>query len=177
MTDYTLTTLVDTAGVLLVRLTPPTGGEMQSTRIAFLPGGYIVIHGDLCPAENGLISVGGYGPEWFASKGRRLTPSYMAEKFRVPTVFIPEQAATYLREQAEGNDECKADFLRLADDAEDVYASDEVEVRRFLDDVEDTTGSPDYAESFYGHDPRIMDLLIQIQAAFARLWVPAPQST
>lgn len=49
MTDYTLE--IVTASPLTVRLVPPGGGEMQSTRIAFLPGprgGCIAIYGDYC---------------------------------------------------------------------------------------------------------------------------------
>lgn len=173
MTDYTLDTLVDTADLLLVRLTPPSGGEMQSTRIAFLPGGYIVIHGDLCPGENGLISNGGYGAEWFARDGKPITPAYMAEKFRVPSVFIAAQAAEHLRECAEEADEPEATDLRmLAADAGDLEERDPAAVGAFLEHVEDKTGSPDHAEAFYGPDPRTMDLLIRIQAAFARLWKP-----
>ncbi len=178
MTDYTLDTLVDTADLLLVRLTPPEGGEMQSTRIAFLPGGYIVIHGDLCPGENGLISNGGYGPEWFARGGKPITPSYMAEKFRVPDVFIPERAAEHLREWAEEADEPEAtDYRMLADDAEEIDGRDAGEVAAFLERVEDRTGSPDHAEAFYGPAPRTMDLLIRIQAAFARLWTARHSAT
>ena len=173
MTDYTLKTLVDTADVLLVRLTPPTGGEMESTRIAFLPGGYIVIHGDLCPGENGLISVGGYGPEWFANEGRPKTPSYMAEKFRVPSVFIAERARQRLLECAEAADEPEATDLRgLAEDAEDLDERNPADVGSFLERVEDKTGTSDHAEAFYGREPRTMGLLIRIQAAFARLWAP-----
>lgn len=173
MTDYTLTTLVDTPDVLVVRLTPPEGGEMQSTRIAFLPGGYIVIHGDLCPGGNGLISNGGYGADWFARGGRPLTPSYMAEKFRVPSVFIAERARQHLLECAEEDDGDRVGaFRRLASDADDIDERDPSSVAAFLEDVEDSTGSPDHAEAFYGPDPRTMDLLIRIQAAFARLYRP-----
>jgi hypothetical protein len=175
METYTLTTLVDTPDVLVVRLTPPEGGEMQSTRIAFLPGGYIVIHGDLCPGGNGLISNGGYGADWFARGGKPLTPSYMAEKFRVPSVFIPSQAAEHLRECAEEEDDTAraANFLSLADDAEDIDERDPRQVGDFLENVEDLLDSPDHTEAFYGPEPRTMDLLIQIQAAFARLYQPA----
>lgn len=192
MTDYTLKTLVDTPDLLLVRLTPPEGGEMQSTRIAFLPGPVIVIHGDLCPGENGLVSSeiepetelpaghglisnAGYGREWFARGGLPITPSYMAEKFRVPTVFSAKRAAEHLRECAEEADEPEATDLRsLAEDAEDLDERDPREVGAFLEHVEHKTGSPDHAEAFYGPDPRVMGLLIQIQAAFARLWKPTP---
>lgn len=174
--DYVLQKIADADGVLVVRLTPPSGGEMQSTRIAFLPGGYIVIHGDLCPG-NGLISNCGYGPEWFASGGKPLTPSYMAEKFRVPEVFVPSRAAEHLRECAEEEeDPVVAVILReLADDAEEVDVRDQGEVVRFLERVEENTGSPDHAEAFHGPDPSTMGLLINIQAAFARLYRPLPQ--
>lgn len=171
MTDYTLHTVVDTNDVLIVRLTPPDGGEMQSTRIAFLPGGYIVIHGDLCPGGNGLISNSGYGVAWFAYGGRRLTPSYMAETFRVPTVFIPAQAASALREAA--SEEQDADRIvmltDLAEFAETINPDDAARVDDFLNDA--AQDSPDWSESFYGPDPDIMDLLVEIQAAFARLYV------
>ena len=178
MTDYTLDTLVDTADLLLVRLTPPSGGEMQSTRIAFLPGGYIVIHGDLCPGANGLISNVGYGPRWFWSNGGALTPRYMAEKFRVPDVFIPAQAADHLRECARDKDDLlKRSALKgLAADAEGIELGDLDVIIDFLSDVEEVTGSPDHAETFYGPDPDTMDLLIRIQAAFARLYVPRPST-
>lgn len=175
MDNYTLKTIVDTPDVLVVRLTPPEGGEMQSTRIAFLPGGYIVIHGDLCPSENGLISVCGYGPGWFANRGRPLTPHYMAEKFRVPEVFIAKRAAEHLRECAEEADEVEAlNFRTLADGADDLDERDSGAIDDLLELVEDVTGSPDHAEAFYGPEPRTMDLLIRIQAAFARLWTPTP---
>lgn len=196
MTDYTLKTLVDTPDLLLVRLTPPEGGEMQSTRIAFLPGPVIVIHGDLCPGKNGLVSSEiepdmelpaghglisntGYGPEWFARGGLPITPSYMAEKFRVPSVFIAEQAATHLRECAEEEEDPAraATFRSLADDAEGVEERNPRQVGDFLEHVEDLLESPDHAEAFYGPEPRTMDLLIKIQAAFARLWKPTPTSS
>ena len=171
---YVLQTIASSDNVLVVRLTPPSGGEMQSTRIAFLPGGYIVIHGDLCPGGNGLISNGGYGPAWFARGGKRLTPSYMAEKFHEPSAFIPGKAAEHLRESAtEEEDDATAATLReLADTAEEVDARDQGDVDRFLSRVEEETGSPDHAEAFYGPDPRTMELLIDIQAAFARLYRP-----
>ena len=174
MDNYTLNTIVDTPDVLVVRLTPPSGGEMQSTRIAFLPGGYIVIHGDLCPGENGLISVCGYGPGWFANKGRPLTPHYMAEKFRVPSVFIAKRAAEHLRDCAVEEDDPvrSAAFRGLIADANDLDERDDAAVAGFLVDVDAVTGSPDHAEAFYGAEPRTMDLLIRIQAAFARLWTP-----
>ena len=172
MDNYTLDILERTDTFLLVRLTPPERTEMQSTRIAFLPGGYIVIHGDLCPGENGLISNGGYGPEWFARGGKPITPSYLAEKFRVPSVFVAERAAEHLREYAsEEEDDLRAAIFRgLANDADGLDERDPGSVADFLSEVEDLTGSPDHAEAFYGPEPRTMGLLIQIQSAFARLY-------
>jgi hypothetical protein len=50
---------------------------MMSTYIIFTPAG-IVISGDIQVCRHGVISYGGYGIGWFAS---RLDPSYLAEKF------------------------------------------------------------------------------------------------
>ena len=173
MDDYTLDTVYEAGDVLVVRLTPPGGGEMQSTRIAFLPGPYIVIHGDLCPGGNGLISNVGYGAAWFARGGKRLTPSYMAEKFAVPDVFNPQLATSYLRRGAEEEEDrdLASRLDALADDAGDVDMSDPREISAFIERVESESGTPDHAEAFFGPDPVIMGLLVPIQAAFARLYV------
>lgn len=164
------------SGTSIFWLTRDGLGEMNSTRIAFLPGGFIVVYGDLCPAENGVISTGCCGLPWFVNRGRPLTPSYLAEKFRVPSVFIAARAAEHLRDVAEEEDNvARRELLsRLAADADDLDERDSVAVSDFVDSVADATGSPDHAESFYGPDPRIMDLLVSIQSDFARLFTESP---
>jgi len=67
------------------RMRQPGMGRMQSCLIIFCEEG-IVICGDYCPEQNGVISNLGYGLEWFSTpKGEE----YLCEKF-LRTEFSPK---------------------------------------------------------------------------------------
>jgi len=76
----------------------PEETRMLSMMILFTPEG-IVIKGDLCPRPGvcqGVISDFGYGIEWF---GRRLTETYLCEKF-MRHIWQKESAAEWCRDHA-----------------------------------------------------------------------------
>jgi hypothetical protein len=69
---------------------------MESTRILIsrhpLPE-QIIITGDLCPGDNGILSDFGYGLGWF---GSRKSEEYLSEKF-LRREWVPEAALRALR--------------------------------------------------------------------------------
>jgi hypothetical protein len=83
---------VDTPQVKGWYLKIPGYGRTCSTLLLFTREG-IVIMGDLCPGQNGVISCLGYGWEWFAG---RLSENYLCEKF-LRREFVLEKAIEDLR--------------------------------------------------------------------------------
>ena len=77
-------------------LRPKEGGRMMSTLITFTPEG-IVIMGDLCPDENGVISCYGYGRAWFTGK---LSSRYLCEKF-LHQKWEPKAAIEWVKDHIE----------------------------------------------------------------------------
>lgn len=75
--DHVLEQVLDTEKFRAFYLKKPGGGRMMSTLIMFTPEG-IVITGDLCPGQRGVISTLGYGLDWFAGK---LSEDYLCQKF------------------------------------------------------------------------------------------------
>lgn len=85
---------VDTPQVKGWYMKRPGAGRMMSTLILFTREG-IVVFGDLCPKQNGVISTLGYGEDWFAG---RLSEDYLCEKF-LHREFVLENAIAELRER------------------------------------------------------------------------------
>lgn len=153
------------------RLTPPTGGEMQSVRIAFLPS-HIVIYGDLCPGRervdgNGIVSAVGYDRLWFVGA---TSEAYLCEKFALEKVFRPDKAAAHFREVANEHEPRTAlSYREFADDAENVTSDDVHQVVAFLDQLH-SFGVGDDIEACYGYDESNAALLCAIQRRFRYLW-------
>lgn len=81
MANKVLSVVVEYPGVVIYRLGPADGSWMESTRILItrhpLPE-QIIVTGDLCPGDNGILSDFGYGLGWF---GSRKSECYLCEKF------------------------------------------------------------------------------------------------
>lgn len=103
MADKVLSIVAEHPGMIAFRLGPADGSWMESTRIFIarhpLPE-QIIITGDLCPGDNGVMSDVGYGLEWF---GTRKSECYLCEKFLrrewVPATAL--RALKYALEQEE----------------------------------------------------------------------------
>ena len=152
----------------------PTGTSYGGdVRISFLPGPHIAIYGDLCPGREkhdnkGLISVTGKGEGWFRGQ---LSAPYLAEKFCLEQVFSPNEAEKYCREQAGFvEQEEAAEWMELADDAANVDTSDMESVAGWIGSLHhNTNGDSEAIEACYGYDVENLELLLDIQRAFARL--------
>lgn len=167
--DHTLEVIKEDADVQVYRLTPPGGGEMESTRIAFLPG-YIVLHGDVSPGvrardHRGLISDVRYDRRWFVGA---TSESYLCQKFGLVKEFRADLAKAACEEMAnETEDEVRAAVLRAhAVDAEDCDDPDAWERELY-----EITGDSECLDGCRGYARDNADLLCAIQRRFRGLWL------
>jgi len=152
----------------------PGEGRMESCLVTFTPEG-IVIHGDLTPCRNGVISCYGKGINWFRGE---LSPCYLAEKF-LEKGFHAKEAAKEMRDHQHWIHGDPEDDLSTPLTAEDW----EKEVIELCDDLEygdcthqdlyewlsdrdiDTDDIPGWT-----YNPRDVKLLSAIQERFAELY-------
>lgn len=156
------------------RLVPKGGGRMESTDITFTPD-QIIVHGDLCPAHNGVISTGGYGIGWFGSSK---SPGYLCEKFLVrewQAEVAAEEIGDWLEHQTDYEIEGRTDVLEALIDIRDSLISNEAgdhDLYAALDEIDRTAGIRFHDDGIPGYDYPRQDaaLLVACQAAFARLY-------
>jgi hypothetical protein len=145
-------------------LKPPQGGRAQSCYLIFSREG-IVIMGDWCPRQHGVISYWGYNEGWFAGQ---LSRSYIAQKF-LQRSWQPEQGHGQLNERildARRSDAITKEAAREAlDKLSEItpeYLSAHEAHQIFTD-----AGLSDFEDLGYGYDPVDLDLLQAIQIRFA----------
>jgi hypothetical protein len=146
-------------------LKAPKHGRAQSCYLIFSVEG-IVIMGDWCPKQNGVISCYGYSEGWFAGQ---LSRSYIAEKF-LQKSWQPEQGYEQLRQRIlEGRrwDSITKEAARDAFDALLAEESSHLSADRAYKIFSDA-GLSDFEDIGHGYDPVDVDLLQAIQIRFAQ---------
>jgi hypothetical protein len=144
--------------------------RMMSTLILFTVEG-IVIMGDLCPGQNGVISCLGYGLDWFSE---HKSEHYLCEKFLSKT-FVPEKAYRTLRESIlEHRREefwTKEKARELWDENEDRVASfgEPWNAHEFYDIY--ARYGLEYDGQGYGYDPSEAGWLCAIQQKFSESYL------
>jgi len=91
MADKVLSVVAEYEGMVVYRLGQADGSRMESTRILISReplAEQIIVTGDLCPGDNGVMSDFGYGLGWF---GSRKSEGYLCEKF-LRREWVPERA-------------------------------------------------------------------------------------
>lgn len=100
MASKVLSVVAEYPGMIAYRLGHGDGSWMESTRILItrqpLPE-QIIVTGDLCPGDNGVMSDFGYGLGWF---GSRKSEGYLCEKF-LRREFVPAAALRALKHALE----------------------------------------------------------------------------
>ena len=97
LSDYVLTCTAATRSFAAYRLGPDANTGMGVVRILFTSEPLveqIIITGDLCPGDNGVISNAGYGIGWFGSPK---SEHYLCEKF-FREEYVPMRAREALVE-------------------------------------------------------------------------------
>lgn len=167
-TNHTLHVEADCPTVRAWYLRPSNGGRMQSTLIVETREG-IVIMGDMCPKQNGIISTYGYGIDWFA-KNRTCDEQYLCSKF-LSRVFVPERGARMVREiivELRRSGSIDKDAARDAWREVDDEGGDFTE--RTAWDICNRLGTE--FDGGYDYDPSDAGWLCAIQQRFAELYVP-----
>ena len=104
MADKVLTVVTEYEGMVIYRLGPADGSWMESTRILVARAPLheqIIVTGDLCPGDNGIMSDFGYGLGWF---GSRKSEGYLCEKF-LRREWVPAAALRALKYALEQEEE------------------------------------------------------------------------
>lgn len=138
-------------------------GRINSTLLVETPEG-LIICGDLCPRQNGVISNYGYGFEWFS---KQLGREYLCSKFLRRT-WIPDLAVEWLNKQLSDediSDRIKEEIQEYLEDVDGFGPGEEFFYDWFTSTFQD---SPD--DIGYGYDPHEADLLVEIQKRFAALY-------
>ena len=140
------------------------GSRMGSVYLLFTGEG-IVLMGDYCPAQNGVISCLGYGEGWFSE---RLGEDYLASKF-LQKVWVPEQGAEalcYDLLHARRHDRLTKADAREAFDAVTEAVADYALTAERAYTIHGDAGLSDF-EGGMGYEPHEMALLCAIQQRFA----------
>ena len=179
---WKLVTIADTERMTWLRIVLDDGrhGRMESTDLVEVRQesgrpDHMVVFGDLCPGQRGVVSDLGCGLSWFARSSG--SPHYLASKF-LATDWHAEIAEREFRERAaeakaapnewvsDDPDEPAWELLQQA--AEDCRAQ-EIGVYGAHEVWERVGGETDNCPG-YGFPPRDFRLLVAIATRFARLW-------
>jgi hypothetical protein len=172
--DHILVPHVQTEKLSAWYLKRPKEGRMMSTLIVFTVEG-IVLMGDLTPCQNGVISVLGYGVDWF---GSQKSESYLCEKF-LWKEFVPELAVSHMKERlcecrrhaSSGNSRLrltKAKAREVWDELDNLMKYQELHAHAFYDLYSDVFD--DTPEGCYGYNRADAGWLCAIQQRFAELY-------
>ncbi len=144
----------------------PSEGRMMSTLVLETPEG-LVICGDLCPRDRGVVSDLGYGAAWFAGQ---LSPDYLCSKF-LRKEWVPEAAAEKLLDLI-------AEAVTEGDLSAEDAATHGAEVRNEHDltpdrarEIFENAGLREFTDYDWNeYDPNDTRWLIAIQRRFAALY-------
>jgi hypothetical protein len=175
MQDKVLTQVLDTEDFQAFKIHRP-GTRMGSTMITFTPEG-IVIHGDLCPGQNGVISNFGYGLGWFSKK---TSPDYLCSKFLQRgwhAELAQEELEDWVRAGGDpwGDEDSDPNSERVSGLLDIICRLDRGEIGQEglcqeLVDLYGDQGILDDGSPGWGYDPSEAGWLIAIQARFVELY-------
>ena len=152
MADKVLTVVTEYEAMVVYRLGPADGSWLESTRILItrhpLPE-QIIITGDLCPGDNGILSDFGYGLGWF---GSRKSEGYLCEKF-LRREWVPATALRALKYALEQEEQDATDPTEPSS----VATARATALKEAIDDI--------------GDDPMGESTLTRHHEAFYEFWI------
>lgn len=175
LTEHQLVVVADTPEVLHLRLQRGESRMGSVDLIELRTTRQTVISGDYCPGDSGVLSTNGYGLKWLARAST--SPGYLAEKFRVPSRSVPEDAASTIEkwlEDREGWCVPDSDVESLQDLVRDLRSGSHDHDTQGVLLYEELSGlDGDYVDDGgpgWERDPSVMAPLVAIARTLARLW-------
>lgn len=136
-------------------------------------GGRVVITGDWHPGEEGVVSIHGYGKEWFK---RKMDPVYMVSKFNLQSVLHPEYKTELLEhclgligeDEKEIEEHVRDEFEKVSFD--DIYNFRSDWDYLLSDGVIASLLDSEDAGIMFGYEESDYEMLVAIQERFSELY-------